>query len=401
MTAIAIIPVRGGSKGIPAKNMQVVGGRSLTARAVAAAKSVPAIGQVYVTTDDSVIAAEAARAGADVIERPAELAADSSTSESALLHALGVIGDGIDTIVFIQATSPFIDVTALARAVDRVQSGESDVAFSVVESHDFSWRVHDGRVEAVGHDQAHRPRRQDREPLFRETGAFYVMRRDGFVEHEHRFFGRLALEEVAANTAMEIDTFDDLALARALADRVDQTLPPEVVPKVTAVVTDFDGVHTDDHAWVDASGNEMVMVHRGDGLGIGQLRRSGIPLLILSKETNPVVQARAKKLGVECWNAIDEKDEALSFWAQTHEIPLAEIAYLGNDINDLPAMALAGYSVAVADAHPRVRAAADHVLRSAGGHGAIRELIDFLFPDLGEQIPHPYARPQYIVAHGS
>lgn len=401
MTTIAIIPVRGGSKGIPAKNLQAVGGQSLTARAIAAAQSVPAIGQVYVTTDDSTIAAEAARAGANVIERPTELAADSSTSESALLHALDVIGDAVNTVVFIQATSPFIDVTALARAVDRVESGDADVAFSVVESHDFSWRVRGGQVEAVGHDQAHRPRRQDREPLYRETGAFYVMRRDGFVEHQHRFFGRLSLEEVSANTAIEIDTYDDLTLARALAEGIDQPSRNTVVPTITAVVTDFDGVHTDDHAWVDASGNEMVMVHRGDGLGIGQLSRSGIPLLILSKETNPVVQARAKKLGVECWNAIDEKDEALSFWAQTHEVPLAEIAYLGNDINDLPAMALAGYSVAVADAHPRVRAAADHVLEAAGGHGAIRELIDFLFPDLGEQIPHPDARQQYIEAHGS
>ncbi len=218
---VAIIPARGGSKGLPGKNVAPVGGVPLVARAIRAALAVPAIDAVFVSTDDPGIARAARDAGAGVIERPEELAGDTASSESALLHALDAIAEGAGAApgvtVFLQATSPFIGSDELAEAVRRVQEGEADVVFSATPSHVFLWRETDAGAVGVNHDAATRPRRQDREPEFRETGAFYVLRTAGFLEARHRFFGRVGIQPVPEAHAVEIDTADDLALAEALA----------------------------------------------------------------------------------------------------------------------------------------------------------------------------------------
>jgi N-acylneuraminate cytidylyltransferase len=144
------------------------------------------------------------------------------------------------------------------------------------------------------------------------------------------------------------------------------------------VVTDFDGVHTDDSAIVDEDGYEAVRVSRADGLGVERLRKAGVPILILSKETNRVVRARAAKLGVEVRHGIEGKVEVVREWLRRQDIPPERAAYLGNDINDLGPMELVGWPVAVADAHPAVRRAARLVLNHSGGHGAVRELCDLV-----------------------
>lgn len=130
---IAIIPARGGSKGVPGKNVARVGGIPLIARAVRAALSSGVIDLVVVSTDDAVIASAARTAGAQVVERPAEISGDTASSESALLHALDTLAaDGIAPRVtaFLQATSPFIPSDALRDAVAAVRDGRADSAFS-------------------------------------------------------------------------------------------------------------------------------------------------------------------------------------------------------------------------------------------------------------------------------
>ncbi|WP_166879471.1 acylneuraminate cytidylyltransferase family protein [Salinibacterium sp. ZJ450] len=222
MTVIAVIPARGGSKGVPRKNVREVGGRPLIARAVDAALAADQIDAVYVSTDDAEIAAVSALAGARVIDRPAELARDESSSEDALLHALqSLAADGVspDILVFIQATSPFIDPAALDAAVGRVRAGAADVVFSAVPTHAFLWRNTPDGAAAVNHDAAVRPRRQDREPHYQETGAFYVMRAAGFAEARFRFFGRIGIAITADGDALEIDTAEQFALAETLAER--------------------------------------------------------------------------------------------------------------------------------------------------------------------------------------
>ncbi|GAA3301273.1 N-acylneuraminate cytidylyltransferase [Glutamicibacter nicotianae] len=370
---MAIIPARGGSKGIRLKNLREIGGKSLLGRAIESARSAAAVSDVVVSTDHEQIKAEALRYGARVIDRPADIAGDTASSESVLLHALANAESQPEITVFIQCTSPFIDPADLDAAIAAVASQRADVSFAAVADHGFHWGLDpQGEAVAVGHDKLHRPRRQDREPRFRETGAFYVMDTRGFLEAGHRFFGKVRVHEVPAEHGIDIDTEADLLLA-GLA------VPANREPiEVDAVITDFDGVHTPDTAYVDEHGTETVRVSRSDGMGVARLRAAGVKFLILSKETNPVVAARAAKLKVEVAHGIENKAEYVARWLADESINPARVAYLGNDINDLGAMALVGWPITVADAHHDVHLAARHTLTRKGGHGAVRELAELV-----------------------
>lgn len=388
---VAIIPARGGSKGVERKNLRRVGGVPLVARAILAAQRCDEIDRVVVTTDDAEIASVAREWGADVVVRPAELSGDDASSESALAHALGELqGRGVDVgvLAFLQATSPFIDADALCTAVRTVRTRRRDVVFSAVRTYGFLWSKGAGdSASAINHDAGFRPRRQDRDPHYLETGAFYVMKAKAFLAVGHRFYGSIGIAEVPERTAMEIDTVEELAAARALAPLVDAPEPIDV----DAVVTDFDGVHTDDSAVVTDRGDESVRVSRSDGMGVALLRRAGIPVLVLSTETHPVVSARAAKLRVDVRQGLDDKATALCEWADAAGIPLSRIAYVGNDVNDLACLDLVGWPIAVRDAHPLVLAAARVVLDRVGGDGAVRELADRVLGAASRVEPTPRA----------
>ena len=377
---VALIPARGGSKGVPGKNLKKVGGIPLVARAVASALAAETIDAVYVSTDDRAIAAAARAAGAEVIDRPADLASDSASSEAALLHVLDALPFEPHVLVFLQATSPFIEPGDLDDAVDRVRAGESDSLFSARKTHAFLWRITQTGAEGVNHDASVRLRRQDLEPQFQETGAFYVMRAAGFRAARFRFFGRVGVAVVDDLTAVDIDSADDLELATRIAPM----LTPRGTIDVDAVVTDFDGVHTDDRVLVGEDGSEYVFANRSDGMGVRLLREAGVPVLILSTEVNPVVAARARKLGVPVLHGVDDKAGALRAWASDAGIALDRIAYLGNDVNDLAALDLVGWPIATADAHPLVRSAARVVLTRRGGDAAVRELAELAMPTAKE-----------------
>ena len=374
MRVVCVIPARGGSKGVPGKNLAEVGGLPLVVRAVRAARRARTVEEVVVSTDDPGIASAAGEAGARIVMRPAELSGDTATSESALLHALGLLPGRPEATVFLQCTSPFVDPADLDAAVLEVLDGKSDVVFSALESHEFQWTPGGDGLAGVGHSASFRPRRQDRAPHYRETGAFYVMRTEGLLEHGHRFFGRIGVRAVPAVHAVEIDTAEDLAVARALAPLADRPDPLDV----DVLVTDFDGVHTDDRARVHQDGTESVSVSREDGMGVALLRRAGVPVLILSTETNPVVAARARKLGVPVLHGLSDKASALAGWLREAGHDPRRAAYSGNDVNDLGCFALVGWPIAVPHAHPDVLAAARLVLGRPGGGGAVREACELI-----------------------
>lgn len=222
MSIVAVIPARGGSKGIPGKNLRPVAGIPLVVRAVEAARSCQLIDRIVVSTDDAAIADAALAADAEVVSRPAHLSGDRATSESAVLHALEQIDSVADIVVFLQPSSPFTDSAALCEAIERVQSGMDDVVFSAVETFAFLWQLDEaGRLTGINHDPRARQRRQDREPQFRETGGFYVMRAAGFRLARFRFFGTVGVAIVDERTGSEIDTLEQLILANAIAPMVD------------------------------------------------------------------------------------------------------------------------------------------------------------------------------------
>ena len=382
---VAVIPARGGSKGIPRKNVLPMGGVPLVARAVLAARAASRVDAVYVSTDDPEIAHIAESYGARVVIRPAGISGDEASSEAALLHALAAMKktDGFEpeVLVMLQCTSPFTIGAEIDQAVAALDDPRFAAALSVVEDHGFVWAI-DGGGNGIGVNHDHtrpRRRRQELPPQFRENGAIYAMRVADFQRTGTRFCGAVRLVPLD-QPALEIDSHADWSVAESIlaacAPSRKRNAPPP--PAIKALVTDFDGVHTDDCVCIGQDGRETVKCSRADGMGFERLRAVGFETLILSKENNPVVAARAAKLCSPVIHACEDKKYALTAWLAERGWMARDVAYMGNDINDLKCLALAGWSCCPADAHPAVLASAAYVARAAGGRGAVREIAELL-----------------------
>jgi len=391
MRSVAIIPARGGSRGLPRKNVALLDGKPLVVHSIDAALEANEVDIVVVSTDDPEIAQIAQAAGAWVIDRPRDIAGDTASSESAVLHALSVLADehGIRPAltIFLQCTSPLTTAFDIDETVAVLREQGADTALAVSPSHQFLWRqTDDGSAEGINHESVVRQRRQDREPQFVETGAVYVMRTAGFQVAKHRFFGQTAMHIMPRERVWEIDDPSDFVVARALLEARRCEESRGILPfQAAALVLDFDGVFTDNTVIVFQDGTEGVRCNRSDGAGLAQLKRAGVPLLVLSAEVNPVVSARCRKLDIQCLQGISDKRPVLIDWLTRHRIDPAHAIYIGNDLPDIPCMQAVGCGVAVADAHPRALDAADLILETPGGHGAIRELVDLMIDTANAQ----------------
>jgi 3-deoxy-D-manno-octulosonate 8-phosphate phosphatase (KDO 8-P phosphatase) len=147
---------------------------------------------------------------------------------------------------------------------------------------------------------------------------------------------------------------------------------------IQLIVYDFDGVLTDNRVMVREDGLESVMVHRSDGLAIALIKRMGIEQIILTTETNRIVEMRARKLGIPVIRGVDDKKETLQKFCQHHNFSLEKVIYLGNDINDLEVMRAVGYPLCPADAYDEVKRVSKEILKTQGGCGVVRELLDLL-----------------------
>jgi len=377
---VAIIPARGGSKGIPDKNLQHVGGIPLLARTIHALQLSSLVSAIYVSTDSESIARLASAYGAEVIMRPNDLSSDSASSESALLHAIEMIesrGQHPTSIVFAQCTSPFIEPADVDGVINLLE--DHDCALTVTENHAFIWRNSaEGSAIGINHNPIERLPRQMLPAEYRESGALYAFSTKEFKSVKHRFFGKIGMFNVPNSRSMEIDDPYDLVLANQLST-ISKIAPTfEMLRIIKAVIFDFDGVITNNLVHLDENGTETVVCSRSDGMGIQMLRAAGIQLLILSKEQNQVVTSRAKKLEVEVIQGCDNKRERLEEWLTEHHLQPSEVAYMGNDINDCECMDYVGLSVAPADAHPVVDPVTIWKMNAKGGYGAVRELADAL-----------------------
>jgi YrbI family 3-deoxy-D-manno-octulosonate 8-phosphate phosphatase len=380
----AIIPARGGSKGLPRKNVLQLDGKPLLTHTIDAALDARHVSRVVVTTDDAEIAQLARAAGAEVVHRPSELAADEASSEAALLHALATLdfpaNDEPEAFAFLQCTSPLTEPADIDRLIEAVVEGGADSAFLATRFSHFVWRSDEsGNFHGVNHDRDRRERRQDRPVEYLETGAGYAMKLSGFRKWRHRFFGHVVAVEMPMERAGEIDTPGEFKAieARIRANRRSST-QQQLPNPVAGLVMDFDGVLSDDTVAVSEDGTESVRCSRSDGLGLELLLKDGLPMIVLSREANKVVRARTEKLRLECIHGLEHKLDTLKEWAVRNGIELARTVYVGNDINDLECMAAVGFPVAPADAHPAARGAAKLVLDHRGGRGAVRELCEMI-----------------------
>jgi N-acylneuraminate cytidylyltransferase len=382
MEILALIPARGGSRGIPRKNVQVVAGRPLLAHSISAAQASPAITRVVVSTDDAEIERVARDCGAEVVRRPPQISGDTASSESALLHALTRLraeeGYEPDLVVFLQATSPLRRSEDIQNAIDALVGAGADSLFSACVQQGFVWRRTGDDVASLTYDHRSRPRRQDAPEDFMENGSMYIFKPWVLEGEGNRLGGKIAVYTMSLRDSFQIDEPDDLELVEALfAHRQARRAEPDV-RGVELVAMDFDGVMTDNRVLTDQDGRESVWADRADGWGIARLREAGVEAIVISTEVNPVVAARCRKLEVECLQGCADKLGALQDVARQRGLGGPAIAYIGNDVNDLECLEWVGTAFVVADAEPAARAVADHVTRAPGGQGAVREVCDLI-----------------------
>jgi YrbI family 3-deoxy-D-manno-octulosonate 8-phosphate phosphatase len=381
-SVVCIIPARGGSKVIPEKNIQPIAGKPLLAYSIEHAKQTPAITRVIISTDDPEIAAVAKEYGAEVIWRPAEISSDTATSESALLHVLDYLRDiesyEPDLVVFLQATSPLRQPNDIQNAIELLQREGADSLFSACRLHGLVWRREDNKLKSLSYDYRSRKRRQESPEDIVENGSIYIFRPWVLRKFNNRLGGKIAVYYMNVLDSFQIDEPEDLELIEQL---LILRQPRRKVPSLKAVrllVIDFDGVMTDNRVLVHQNGTEAVWCYRGDGLGIMRLKEVGVEVIVLSTETNPVVVARCRKLGISCIQSCEKKIIELKRIVQQRSLRKDQVAYIGNDVNDIECMQWVGVPIAVADAVPEVRAMSCWVTTRRGGEGAVREVCDLI-----------------------
>lgn len=400
---LALIPARGGSKGIPRKNIRNFAGYPLIAWSIAAAKQSALVTRVIVSTDDEEIAAVAREYGAETpFLRPVELAQDKTTDLPVFEHALQWLqeneGYRPEIMVQLRPTSPIRPANMLDHAIRiLLNHSDADCVRGVVPAgqNPFKmWRF-DGEDQPMkpllavdGIAEPYNAPRQILPVVYWQTGHIDAIRVSTILQKKSLTGDVIYPLVIDPRYTVDIDNLSDWAKYEALANsELEMVTPgtPSVVKrpmpeKIDLIICDFDGVLTDNRVWVDQDGRESVAAFRSDSLRVKELRSIGIEVMILSSEPNPVVRARAKKMGVEFIHGIgiNDKGRVMRDVLAQKKVQAANVIYIGNDINDLPCFEVAGWSVAVADAFPEVLRAADHVLVRTGGHGALRELCDLL-----------------------
>ena len=398
---LALIPARGGSKGIPRKNIRSFAGYPLVAWSIAAGLQANSVSRVIVSTEDEEIAAVARQYRAETpFMRPHELAQDRTNDLPVFEHALkwleDIEGYKPDIVVQLRPTSPIRPKDCVDAAVRiLIENLDADAIRGVVpagQNPHKMWRFNGydkpmrPLLEVEGISEPYNAPRQILPPVYWQTGHIDVIR-TSTITRKHSLTGSVVYPLVIdARYTVDIDTPADWAKYEALVHSGLEMVTPDkrsrrLLPKkIELIVCDFDGVITDNHVWVDQDGNESIAAYRSDSLRIRELRDLGIEVMILSSEPNPVVAARANKMGVEAVHGvgIHEKGRVMREILEMKNILAENAIYIGNDLNDLPCFEIAGWSVAVADAYPEVIRTADHVLTRAGGHGALRELCDLI-----------------------
>ena len=400
---LAIIPARGGSKGIPRKNIRNFAGHPLIAYSIAAALQSQRVTRVIVSTDDLEIAEVARAYGAEVpFLRPAELAQDSTLDLPVFQHALAWLtaneAYAPDVVVQLRPTSPIRPVWLVDEAVHiLLEHPEADSVRGVVpagQNPHKMWRIDlqtgqmKNLLDVPGVPEPYNAPRQFLPPVYWQTGHIDVIRPVTILE-KNSMSGEVILPVmIDPRYTVDIDSLADWARAEWLVwhgglemvhpGRLRRPLPG----KVALVVFDFDGVLTDNRVWVDSEGHEFVAAYRSDSLGIQALQRAGIQTLVLSTETDGAVAARCRKMGVPVLQGITDKAARLTEYLREHNLDAREVLFVGNDVNDLPCFDVVGCAVAVADAQPEVLRQADLILTRPGGHGAVRELCDLLLQRL-------------------
>lgn len=379
MTVVAIIPALRSSTVDLERHFA---GRPLLAQTVSQARSCPEIYSVVVVTDDAVLARIAEEAGAEVLAAAGDGGVGADLAAACAAEALAddprKTGGGADACVILDPGRPVRTPEMIAEALDHFAGSGSDALLSVHASDETLWREDAGGFARLAGDDARTAGSDPHATHWAENRALVVTHVVQLRERVGPLGGRVVLHPIPRACALELRSEDDWCAGEAVYRRLWAGRTLTQLATIRLLVFDFDGVMTDNRVVVFEDGREGVLCSRGDGMGMDLLRASGLPVAVISKEGNPVVSARCRKLKIPCIQGIGDKLPVLRKMVDEQGIDLQSVAYMGNDINDLECMEAVGLAIAPADAEASILRIAGLVTTARGGFGAVREVADLL-----------------------
>lgn len=382
---VAFIPVRGGSKSIPLKNIKEICGEPLIFWSVKAACGCKYIDKVYVSTDSNVIRetvevikndfTEESAAKIQVINRSEESASDTASTEYAMLEFADQYEFG--NIVLIQATSPMLTSSDLDRGFEVYGKTDTDSVLSVVRQKRFHWKVDEnGFAIPTNYNVFSRPRRQEFEGDLVENGAFYITSKENLLRTKNRVSGHIKVVEMNEDTFFEIDEPSDWIIIEELMKKRGM-MECSKIPQVKMFLTDCDGCLTDAGMYYSEQGDELKKFNTRDGMGFKLLKDLGIITGIITGESVELNSRRAQKLQLDILEmGCKDKVEVVKRLCKQYNINLENVVYIGDDINDLEVIKIVGFGCAPADAMEEVKRNAKYVTEAKGGQGVIREVVE-------------------------
>ncbi len=379
---IAFIPVRGGSKSIPLKNIRPLCGKPLVCWNIEALEACPEVDEVIVATDSDEIWNTVESRNyqkTQLYRRSAENACDTASTESVMLEYIKYANIPADDIfMLVQATSPLTETTHFSEALQKYSMGEYDSMLTCVRNYRFFWNE-DG--SSMNYDYMNRPRRQNFSGMLMENGAFYINTVKNILSNGNRLGGKIGIYEMPEYTATEIDEPDDWMILEKLMKKYKLEFSKTTdKPAVELFVSDIDGTLTDGGMYYSENGDELKKFNTRDGMGFSMLRETGVKTAIVTSEDRELNRRRAEKLKVDYivqGKRNGGKLAAVQEIVKELGISMNEVAYIGDDINCIDLLSSVGYAACPADACDMVKEILGiKIMTKKGGEGCVREFID-------------------------
>lgn len=378
MKKIGFIPLRKNSKGIKNKNKRKMVGRPLFTWVLGEA-IFSELDEIYVYTDDEDIIAFVNReySWSNKVKaalRGKETATDTASTESAILEFCESIKFDFDIFCLLQATSPFTTRHDINNCIEKLNSGGYDSALTVAQTHRFTWNK---KGTPLNYVVFKRPRRQDFEGLLIENGAVYTTTKNSLQNTKNRLGGKIAVVEMADETLYEIDSETDWLIVEELL--INRQKGKKELGKITHLILDVDGVFTDGSVLYSKDGELSKKFDMRDGMGLEILRERNVQVMVVTSEQSDIVAQRMKKLKIEnVYLGVKDKFSLLNHICKEKALSLGNIAYVGDDVNDLTNICSVGWSMAPNNATYLVKQHADMILPKNSGDGAIRAACEFI-----------------------
>jgi N-acylneuraminate cytidylyltransferase len=379
---VAFIPVRGGSKSIPLKNIKKINGRPLIYWVLDATIECEGIDKVVVSTDSKKISEVVNDYNSEkikIIDRSKEVSTDTASTESVMLEFAN--NYDFKKIILVQATSPLLDSKDLSKGLKKFRQKDTDSILSVVRQKRFIWEDQGSEAKPVNYNYNDRPRRQEFDGFLVENGAFYITSKKRLVKYESRISGNIKMVEMDEETYFEIDEPTDWVIVEELLKQKygNKNMKDINFDKIKCVLSDSDGVLTDGGMYYSENGDELKKFNTKDGKGFELLREKGYITGIITGENINLVKRRAEKLKLdEVFLGVKDKIKILDEICDKYDLKYENVAYIGDDINDLEIMKKVGLSCSVKNAVQSVKKVSDYITSLNGGNGAIREVVELI-----------------------